>query len=808
MKTYASKVGFLALFIALLLCSSNGAGLAQEAPRASNVPANPISGWSGQLNIIAEQLKNPNLSDDVLLQRRDELEAIRGGVRNWIADQAPNVETIQNELAALGKPPGKDEEPEAAGVAAQRQQLRSNLATTTGLLKEADLIVERANRLIGQIWQIRRDRFAEKIMTRGSSPLSPGLWRRAILEMTWIAETSPSVTAGLVIAPEFQDKLRKSIFVILAAILFAIVLVWPVHRWVLRRYGRDPTIAEPSFIQALRASIAVATARALLPTLAAALIYIVVIGEDIVTDAGKDIAWALFLGIVLFTWSIAFVRASLSPADPTWRIVPVPTNFARGARGIAIGLALAFAIDLVLSEIIAAYMVGLAVSELRDYILTVVVAALLLVLMLRQQMWMPDDGTAQSPRWRSLRVFVAVTLIVLLVLGAWGWVALARLAVTQMVITGGLIVLVLMLHQLGREFIRYAVSRETLAGDWLRSSLRMDEDSAARFEFWAGLAYVFLLVVFAVVVGLFVWGADRKDVADWVSQAIFGFRIGRITFSLADQLIAAVLFAGFVIVSRFLQRMLADRILPNTHLDLGIRQSITTAFGYLGIIVAAVIGISALGLDLSNLAIVVGALSVGIGFGLQNVVNNFVSGLILLIERPVKVGDWVVVDDKQGYVKRIKVRATEIQTFDRASVFIPNSKLISDAVTNWTYADKLGRIIIPVGVAYGSNTALVRDILLAIAHENSSVQFRAAVLSPQRRGDRHRDQRSLLCHRSGVPGQGNRHTDPAAGLPSSTKLNARCYKPAAPPSARGSCAPSSEPLGWITTAPACPIVSE
>ncbi len=141
----------------------------------------------------------------------------------------------------------------------------------------------------------------------------------------------------------------------------------------------------------------------------------------------------------------------------------------------------------------------------------------------------------------------------------------------------------------------------------------------------------------------------------------------------------------------------------------------------MGIIVAAAVGISALGLDLSNLAIVAGALSVGIGFGLQNVVNNFVSGLILLVERPVQVGDWVVVGDKQGYVRRIKVRATEIQTFDRASVFVPNSQLISEAVTNWTYADKMGRVIIPVGVAYGTELRTVMKILTEIGQSHPEV---------------------------------------------------------------------------------------
>jgi potassium-dependent mechanosensitive channel len=184
---------------------------------------------------------------------------------------------------------------------------------------------------------------------------------------------------------------------------------------------------------------------------------------------------------------------------------------------------------------------------------------------------------------------------------------------------------------------------------------------------------------------------------------------------------AAVVFGGILYLVRLLQSFLRNNVLTPQRIDHGIAYAIDKAIGYAGLVLAVLNSASIIGLDLSGLTIVAGALSVGIGFGLQTIISNFVSGVILLIERPVRIGDWVVVKEKEGVVRRINVRSTELETFEGATVLIPNSEFITGVVQNWMLGSPGGRTKIEVRTGADADPELVLDILRRVAAAHPAI---------------------------------------------------------------------------------------
>ncbi|MBO0756840.1 MAG: mechanosensitive ion channel family protein, partial [Bradyrhizobiaceae bacterium] len=329
---------------------------------------------------------------------------------------------------------------------------------------------------------------------------------------------------------------------------------------------------------------------------------------------------------------------------------------------------------------------------------------------------------AASPKLlKAIRIAAWAIVSAVVVCALTGYLPLARFLARQMIVTSSILAVVYLLLLWVDGFAQGLSDDGTVVGGWLRKTAGLEPARRVQLALPISLSLKFAVLILAVPPIMLQWGYNWPDILEWYRQLFFGFHIGNTDVSFGALLASIIVFCVGYAAARLFQGWLDAQILLPAGISGGVRHSIRTGVGYVGILIAALVAFSYAGFNLSSIAIVAGALSVGIGFGLQNLVNNFVSGLILLVERPIRVGDLVVVGGEEGYVRKISVRSTELETFDRAHVLVPNSYFIAEKVKNWTFRNNIRRVAIPVGVAYGSNPVEVRAVLLKVAQQNSEV---------------------------------------------------------------------------------------
>ncbi len=265
----------------------------------------------------------------------------------------------------------------------------------------------------------------------------------------------------------------------------------------------------------------------------------------------------------------------------------------------------------------------------------------------------------------------------------------------------------------------------------LHKSLGIELSAKVPGLVWLRLLATIVIWGSFIILFINIWDYSGFIIENIKNYLINGFDIGKFRIVPGQIFWALIIFSAIIMSSSWIRSQMENNWLKMTSMNSGARDAVVTITGYVLFIIALLAGLAIAGFDFGNITIIAGALSVGIGFGLQTIVNNFVSGLILLFERPIRKGDWIVVGSTEGVVKDIRIRSTRIQTFDRADVIVPNSELISNQVTNWVLSSSSGRAIIPIGVAYGSDTEQVRDILMKVAEENDAVAKTSRIPKPK-----------------------------------------------------------------------------
>jgi potassium efflux system protein len=667
-----------------------------------------------------------DLNDAELQRIRQEVDPLWQRVRAIIDEIQPRLDAARARLDQLGPKPKEDAPQESPDVQRDRAEREAAVAELDETQRLARALLVQAEQITAQTGDRRRAAFARSLLQRTSGILSPDLWSAVVRSLPRDA------TALQLLFENWSSRIEANatpgVLLLLGLAIGIAIALYAGRRYLAPRLVQRDREASPTRMRRLLAAMGVLMVGALPAAAGSYLVYLVLDTTRLMLPRIERIVAAFLAGLAFVALVRALADAILAPGRPNWRLVALADAPADRTANFVVGIAALIAVGKVLEALNHAIAAALPVSVATKGVFALLAALALAELLRRfavtesaeEECFGPYVPTETDIGW-PVRVlgWTAVAVVVGAVL--FGYIAFASFLVDQLVWIALILAALLLAIAFGDEFTTGTLGRETRVATILQANTGLRRRALEQIGILANGVGRIVLILAAVMLALAPWGVDSADLLSSVRGAFFGFKVGEVTISLSTVVIALLIFALGFAVTRVIQGWLDATFLPATDLDAGLRNSIRTAFGYLGFFVAAALALSYLGLSLDRIALVAGALSVGIGFGLQSIVNNFVSGLILLWERPIRVGDLVVVGDGEGHVRRISVRSTEIETFDRSTLIVPNSNLISGVVRNRVRGDRTGRVIIAVNVLRNQDPVRAAELLAGCANSHPDV---------------------------------------------------------------------------------------
>ncbi|MBY6200163.1 DUF3772 domain-containing protein [Maritalea mobilis] len=702
------RLALVMLALSLVALGSAAPVIAQEAtPATATASGIDYEAWESEATRIENLLEAGTASTAFFENLRETLVNWRARFLDAESANSTRINTLQAQIDALGAPPAEGEtEPDA--IAQRRATLNTQLQEAQVPRVEASQAYTRADGLITEIDNLLSARQQEQLLELAPSPANPVNWTPALTGLTALAGSLQSDFMGRLTNPAQREQFLQSAPVLVVMLLVALVALlrgrlWT-HRLTDRLEARTRERGRPTLV------FFVSLLQMLIPLVGLILVLGAFVASGLVGPSAQSLLEAL-AALMTASYFALWLGGRLFPEGdlPMGVLELDSTQRARARRiffiiGFFVGLAVVMQTIAAMDEVPPAAQgvlqlpvyVGLALFFWR--------ASRLL------QSGRTETGEDESPGF--MRRILSLVQRLLLLVGVAGpalaVVGYVNMAESLMVPTA-----------LSLAIFGVLVALQPVVRDLYAIIFRTTHDSAS--EALLPIVVNFLLAFGALPLFALTWGVRPEQLAEVYARFWEGFTIGEARITPGNIFAVVLFFAVGYVATRLLQGALRSTVLPRTKLDTGARNAVTSGVGYVGIGLAAMIAITAGGIDLTALGFVLGALSVGIGFGLQNVVNNFVSGIILLIERPISEGDWIEVGSYMGIVKRISVRSTRIETFDKTDVIVPNADFISGTVTNWTRGNTIGRAVITVGVAYGTDTRKVQNILMEIVRENPVV---------------------------------------------------------------------------------------
>lgn len=672
--------------------------------------------------VIAEVETEQEVQEDNfngLLALREKLEPAQEDLRAVVGELQQRLAATQAQLAELGPPTANATED--APNAIERRAKQALVLEIEQHMRGARAQLVRADQLWNELTDARRELFSSRLLQNTDSFIYPRFWQRLFSEDT--RELGPRWREKRVEVKEAIDQ--KGGWPALGGIVFFAglmgIVLWRLHHWLATRRRAavlgDGVTNEKAILNHALTVLAIHA----MPFVAVSFVIWAALNFfDLVPEEVQYFLLGVAGALAVYGIGTGAVYAVFAPTSATHRVIRADDGVARR---------ITYSVNAMLAVYLLG-LVGLGVVQMLSarvsltVAITGIIAALVVVtgaLLIRRhpEQSTPAVGLIAAPLnlLRPVFVVIALTVVGSLLLG---FIALSGFVVGRALAT----VLILCVATL----IYVAVDTVFYDGFAPASPFnsRLSHLAGAKSELIdlagaiIGGALRVLTIVFTVLVLLSPWGIEFGNLNPF-EDVFFGVRFGDLRSWIGAAGVAIVLFSVGLLGAKLFVSWLDQQLLPRTALTMGVRHSVTTIAGYIGFILALTIALSQAGVQLQNVALVAGALSVGVGFGLQQVVSNFVAGLIVLAERPIRMGDVIQVRGEEGKVMKINVRATELLLGDHSTVIVPNADIISSVVKNRTFNDATHQVALRFVTTHKSDIARFKQILITIAASNPMV---------------------------------------------------------------------------------------
>ncbi|MEG2048027.1 MAG: DUF3772 domain-containing protein [Comamonas sp.] len=724
----------LALHLALLGC----VGLAHAADALVTTepqitPQAQLQAAANALDKVRQSLEDAEASDTLQTLADQALKSKRDA-DNAVTALEPLLKQLDVRVEQLGpKAEGAEESPE---LTRQRKELAQEHGDLDSAIKRGKLLSVEAAQAADSIEKLRTQQFNAQIASKALSPLSPALWKQFAEQLPLDLQRIGALTR------QGQATFRAAIAehgwaVPLRGIVLALLLLFPL-RMGLRHLGYRYAASDRAPDGRLRRTglaVWLLLVGTVLPGLASLVFIEHLRAIDAIAPRLQSVADAWIKAAFVAAFFLSISASTLVPKRPSWRLLaiddiaaPTLTRYAWGAAWLTWFAMMLNAVDIAArtSAVSTVALDGLIALTYVGLILSVLVT----ITQQRQRLAAPDSkgehADAGRPVQRSSWLLLAwlgghLTVLAALVAALLGYLNFSVFVATQMVWITVVVLATSLLMKFADDLCTWFFGPDSRPGRSLAQGMGLRPGRVEQ----VGVLLSALLRVSLLLLGLAALTApfgNASSLLGWTASAAqSGLPVGDTVLKpMAIGRALVVLVIGLTIF-RALQHWLVETYLPKTELDIGARNSISTVARYVGIILSGLWTLAALGIGFEKVALLASALSVGIGFGLQAITQNFVSGLILLAERPVKLGDRVRIGDQVGDIRRISVRATEIQTDDKSTLIVPNSELITKSVQNLTMDGALGRISIAFAVPLNTDVVRLKELLLGIYRSHEAV---------------------------------------------------------------------------------------